>query len=95
MLTPLTAAQLDHGLAALRACQLIGDADDGETIPVPGEVSLRTLAEYCGVSEATILGVERMALAKLARGLREEGLPPHLAARICTLIDDPQQPELF
>ena len=95
MLNPLTAAQLDHGLAALRACQILVDAEDSEPVPAPGEVSLRHLAQYCGVSEATILGVERIALAKVARGLRDHGLPPHLADRLCQLIDRPDQPELF
>lgn len=98
MLTPLSADMLDHGLAALRASQLLGDlgeADDGEFVPEPGNVSHRDLAAFTGLSVATIHGVERLALAKLARGLREQGLPPHLADRFCALIDDIDQPELF
>jgi hypothetical protein len=45
--------------------------------------------------EATILDLQRLALAKLARALRADGLPPHLAGAVCRLIDDPQPPELF
>lgn len=85
MLSHKTAAQIDHGLAALRLAQAMGDID-GETVPMPGDVSLGTLARYSGVSEATIQGVERMALAKLFLALSESGeLPPHL----CRRIDNP------
>lgn len=94
MLNPLTAACLDHGLVALRAAQML-PGDDGESVPEPGEVSLRVLAEFCGVAEGTILSIERLALAKLARGLRGGELPPHLAGAFCALIDNPEQPELF
>lgn len=99
MLTPLSALQLDHGLAALRAAQLIGDqvdGDDGERVPVPGEVSLHDLARYSGLSVATIHGIERIALAKALRAMRERDLiPAHLVKRLCRFIDDPDQPELF
>lgn len=89
MLTELTAAKIDAGLLQLEIDQRTGAA------PPPGEVSLADLATRAGVSEATILDLQRLALAKLARALRADGLPPHLAGAVCPLIDDPQQPELF
>lgn len=89
MLTELTAARIDAGLLQLEIDQRTGHA------PPPGEVSLADLATRAGVSEATILDLQRLALAKLARGLRADGLPPHLARCVCNLIDDPRQPELF
>jgi hypothetical protein len=89
MLTPLTAAKIDAGLLQLEIDQRTGQA------PPPGEVSLADLASRAGVSEATILDLQRLALAKLARALRADGLPPHLASLACSLIDDPEQPELF
>lgn len=89
MLTELTAAKIDAGLLQLELDQRTGKA------PPPGEVSLADLAQRAGVSEATILDLQRLALAKLARALRADGLPPHLSGAVCRLIDDPQQPELF
>jgi hypothetical protein len=75
MLSEDTAAKIDHGLAALALDQLRG------TAPAPGEVSAATLARYAGVSESTILNIERLALAKLARELGET-LPPNLLRRL-------------
>lgn len=76
MLHPLTAAKLDHGLAKLALDQLRGQA------PPPGKVSLADLARRAGVSEATVLKVERIALAKVAAALGQTDLPPNLARRI-------------
>jgi hypothetical protein len=75
MLSEDTAARIDHGLAALALDQLRG------TAPIPGEVSAATLASYAGVSETTILKIERIALAKLARELRLD-LPPRYLRRL-------------
>lgn len=90
MLSELTAAKLDHGLAALRLAQLRGEEPSG-----PGEVSLATIARYCGCSADTVQRIERIALAKLAHGLRASGLPPHLAGRLVPLIDAHDQPTLL
>lgn len=79
MLSDLTAAKLDHGLAKLALDQLTGAA------PPPGEVSLSDLARRSGVSEATIRRIERIALAKLAAALASSDLPPHLARRVSQL----------
>jgi len=57
MLTSLTAAQIDHGLAAIALAQRLGE------LP-PGPVSRRTLAAYSGLSAATIERYERAILAK-------------------------------
>lgn len=75
MLNDLTAAKIDHGLAKLALDQLAGEA------PPPGQVTLADLARRAGVSEATILKIERIALAKVAARLAAEQLPPHLERR--------------
>lgn len=66
MLQNLTAAKIDHGLAKLALDQLNGQA------PPPGQVSLADLAKRAGVSEATILKIERMALAKLHSAISQD-----------------------
>lgn len=92
MLNELTAAKLDAALLELELLQRTG----GEPVPAPGEPGvLAWLARRAGVSEATVCAVQRLALAKVARGLRGTELPPHLAQAFCHLIDDAQQPELF
>ena len=84
MLNPLTAAKLDHGLAKLALDQMTGEA------PPPGEVTLADLARRAGVSEATVLKVERMARAKVAaRLLADPDLPPQLVKRISQLLSNP------
>jgi transcriptional regulator with XRE-family HTH domain len=81
-MTELLAAKLDHGLAALELDQLRGLA------PVPGKVSLSDLAERAGVSPATVLQIERRALAKLAAGLLQSGnLPPHLRSQLVSYLN--------
>lgn len=90
MLTELTALKIDAALLELELLQRSGDP----AAPAPGQVSLAWLARKAGVGEATIHDLQRIALAKVARGLRGEGLPPHLAHAVCTLIDNPEQPEL-
>lgn len=90
MLSPLTAAKIDHGLAVLRAAQLleaIGEADDGEEVPPPGEVSSNTLARFCGVSRRTMQLFERRAVDRFASELIGRGMPPHIAAAIIEHID--------
>lgn len=57
MLTALTAAQLDHGLAAIALAQRLGE------LP-PGPVSIRTLAAYSGLSPSTIAKYETLAIAR-------------------------------
>ena len=57
MLTDLTAAQLDHGLAAIALAQRLGE------LP-PGPVSRCTLAAYSGLSLSTIARLEKQVLAK-------------------------------
>lgn len=79
MLTDITAAKVDHGLARLAKEQLEGSA------PPPGEVSIADLATRSGVSEATIQKIERMALSKVAAGLMARGLDARLAKRISHL----------
>jgi hypothetical protein len=92
MLTPLSAAKIDAALLELELLQRAGDPD----VPAPGEPGvLAWLAKRAGVAEGTVHALQRTALAKVARGLRDEQLPPHLARAVCVLIDDPQQPELF
>lgn len=81
MLNPLTAAKIDHGLAKLELDQLAGEA------PPPGQVTLTDLARRAGVSEGTILKIERIALAKMAAALAADGeLPPRLAKRLSLVI---------
>lgn len=81
MLSALTAAKIDHGLAKLALDQITGDG------PPPGAVSLAALAHRAGVSEATILKLERMALAKVtARLLADPEIPPHLIRRIARVL---------
>lgn len=91
MLTQRTAARLDHGLAALSLAQTMAqlgiDADDGERIPEPGRCSLADLAAYCGVSEDTILRLERAGIAKLAAGLIDRGVSSRLAAALVERLD--------
>lgn len=73
MLSDKSAAKIDHGLASLALAQLTGNA------PPPGQVTLAELAKRCSVSEATILKLERMALAKLRAALTSDAahlLPP-------------------
>ncbi|WP_193214955.1 hypothetical protein [Luteolibacter marinus] len=91
MLTPDTADRIDLGLLRLRELQAAGAA------PPPGQVSLRTLAAECGCSQDTIIQIERLAKAKLARGLLEieADLPPRLARLLRSQLEDPAQPELF
>ena len=91
MLSPLTAAKIDHGLAALRAAQLLAalEAGDGEDIPEPGEVSSNTLAEICGVSRRTMQLFERRTVDRFAARLIERGMPPHIAAAIREHIERP------
>lgn len=92
MLTPLIAAKIDAALLELELLQRSGAPD----VPAPGEPGvLAWLAQRAGVAEGTINNLQRMALAKVARALREETLPPHLSGAFCALIDDPSQPELF
>lgn len=90
MLTDLTAAKIDHGLAALRAAQLLGEhghGDDGELVPEPGEVSGRYLAACCGVSLRTIQLFEQRARQKFIAALQREGLTPNAAALILDHLD--------
>lgn len=85
MLTDLTAAKIDHGLAALRAAQLLGEqghGDDGELVPEPGEVSGRYLAACCGVSLRTIQLLEKRVRDKFAAALISEGIAPNATAKI-------------
>ncbi|WP_035605105.1 hypothetical protein [Haloferula sp. BvORR071] len=89
MITDLTAAKLDAALLQLELEQRCGEG------PQPGEVSLAELARRAEIGEATVHEVFNTALSKVARGLRERGLPPRLARVLVELIDDPQQPELF
>jgi hypothetical protein len=79
-LSELTAAKLDHGLAALALDQLRGEA------PPDGQVSLADIARRAGVSEGTVLKLERLALAKLAAGLMRSDLPPHLARKLSRIL---------
>jgi hypothetical protein len=90
MLTELTALKIDAALLELELLQRSGDPE----APAPGQVSLAWLARRAGVGEATIHHLSCIALAKVARGLRGDGLPPHLAKAVCHLIDDASQPEL-
>jgi hypothetical protein len=65
MLTPETTAKLDQGLALLRAAQEAGEA------PPPGEVSLRVIAKFSGLSRDTVSSMERVIKAKVAIALLE------------------------
>lgn len=76
MINDHTAAKIDHGLAKLAMDQLAGQA------PPPGQVSLATMARYCGVSEATILKQERMSLAKVHAALLADPEVMQLLPRI-------------
>ncbi len=82
MLTDLTAAKIDHGLARLALDQLEGRAPTGK-------VSVREIASRAGVADATILKIERMAIAKItARLLSDPDLPPHLARRLARALSN-------
>lgn len=109
MLTPLSALKIDAALLALELLQRQGEwpadgalrklldeilGEFGKSAPAPGEVSIRDLARLGDVPLSTVHGLDRLAAAKLARGLRDD-LPPHMARSFCALIDDPNQPELF
>jgi hypothetical protein len=109
MLNELSALKLDAALLKLELLQrqrevpaegqlrelLDEPVQEFGAAPIPGEVSLRHLATLGNLPLSTVHGVDRIGIAKLARGLREQGLPPHLAERFCALIDDIDQPELF
>lgn len=75
MLTPSTASKIDQGLSRLRAAQADGSA------PPAGQITNEEIATWCRVSERTIRELERIALAKVLRGLKAAGLPPHLATK--------------
>jgi len=77
MLSAITAAKLDHGLASLALDQLRGEA------PPPGQISLEELARRSGVSPATVAKIERIALAKLARALTGD---PALSSRLARAL---------
>ena len=66
MLQDLTAAKIDGGLAKLVMDQMEGNA------PPPGQVSLGDIARRSGVSEATVLKIERVALAKLHAAITQD-----------------------
>lgn len=77
MLSEITAAKVDHGLASLAVDQLTGKA------PPPGQISRAELARRAGVSETVISKIERIALAKAAAAiLSQPDLPAHLRARL-------------
>lgn len=63
MLRKNIAAKIDQGLAKLAEDQKAGIA------PPPGEVSLAEIARRAGVSDATVLNIERIALAKVHAAL--------------------------
>jgi hypothetical protein len=93
MLTPRTAAMIDHGLTALRAAQLLGElegCDDGELVPEPGEVSANYMAMVCGVSRHTWQQYEATLRERLAHALIEKGIPTRVAAAVLESIDKPQ-----
>jgi len=80
-LSEITAAKIDHGLAALALDQIRGDA------PPEGMVSLSDIAARAGVSESTIAKLERIALAKVALRLSNDpSLPPHLCRRLSRIL---------
>ncbi|WP_265594235.1 hypothetical protein [Haloferula sp. BvORR071] len=90
MLNELTALKIQAGLLALAHDQLTGDA------PPPGQVSLSLIAEYCGVSEGVIQYVQRLALAKILRGLiKADALPEQYQgkrAMIFAIVETRQEP---
>lgn len=92
MISDLTALKLDAALLQLELQQR-----QGEDAPAPGQLSQAELARRSGLSESTINGIERIALAKLARGLMDQDLPPHLTKIILAHFDKQHttQPELF
>ncbi len=73
MLQKHIAAKIDQGLAKLAEDQKAGIA------PPPGEVSLAEIARRAGVSDSTILKLERIALAKVHAALIKE---PHLLSML-------------
>lgn len=82
MLTPETNQKLALGMAVIRDLQ-----EKGKIPPPP--YSLRDLAEICGVSQGTIINLERMSRAKLcAKLLRDPHLPPGTARRIARCLSD-------
>ena len=77
MLTDLTAAKIDHGLAKLALDQLKGEG------PVPGKVTQEDMASRAGISRSSYRRYEQSVLAKFsARLLAEPDLPPFLVRRI-------------
>ena len=82
-LNPITAAKIDHGLAALQLDQLTGKA--------PSTASLAEIAKRAGVSVATVRQVERLALAKVAKALAADpDVPAPLAAALLKSISNPK-----
>ncbi len=75
-----TATKLDEGLALLAIEQSLG-------IGPVGEVSIAEIAKRAGVSESTVATVEKIALAKLAAGLIDRGLPPNLARKVSRILN--------
>ena len=76
MLNPNTEAKIDHGLAKLAMDQLTGEA------PPPGGVTHADIAVRAGVSKATIIRIERIALAKVQRALLSSDIDPSILKRL-------------
>lgn len=73
MLSPRTDAKLTKGLRRLAQDQRRGHA------PPAGEVTRADIARRAGVSEGTILNIERMFAARVALGLiNDPETPKHL-----------------
>ena len=76
MLSPRTDAKLAKGLRLLAEDQRAGHA------PPAGEVGRSDIARRAGVSEGTILNIERMFKARLASSILRDPHAPHHLARI-------------
>jgi len=75
MLTESTASKIDQGLSRLRAAQADGSA------PPAGQITIEEIATWCGVSRRTIRELERIALIKVLKRLKAQGLPSHLVGK--------------
>ncbi len=70
MPTPRTDQKLAKALRRIRKAQASGEG------PLPGEWSRAALARRCGVSEETILNMERLFQARLAAAILADPASP-------------------
>lgn len=80
MLSPRTEKKLADGLLILAVEQAVGAA------PPDGEVTRADIARRAGVSETTILNIERLFQARLANAILEDPKAPRHLTRFARAI---------